>query len=227
MRWLATDVSALPLWAAVLSLVTFNACYLVAVSLDHLPACVPYLSGCTSVSSTARMPPESLIFKVGMLPLAPIVLLTWWRLAAFLDDGLGTPRLPALRVLGIMAALSLLLYTLTLGIAGDEYRSLRRLGINGFALSTFVSQLIFVFSYRPMQTGATRTAWLWLVVICLAVPAVAIAGELAKWARLPRRPVNNVIAWNALLLQCLWYGLLSRLWYRHKIGNGFCAGTQG
>ena len=56
---------ALPLWAAVVPLVTINVCYVLGVSLDHLPACIPYLSGCTSVSSTGRIAPESLLSKAG------------------------------------------------------------------------------------------------------------------------------------------------------------------
>jgi len=206
------DFRSLPLWAALLPLLTFNVCYLVAVALEHLPACIPYISGCTSVSSTGRMAPESWIFKAGMLPLAVIVLFVWWRCAEFLErGGQAGGRLWVLRLLGTTAALSLLLYTATLGIAGDDYRSLRRVGIDGFALSNLIAQLIFVVSCRRMRTERTRRLWQYLAAICVAVPAIAIAGELAKWLGAPRHPVNNVVAWNALLLQCLWFGLLARL----------------
>ncbi len=116
-----------------------------------------------------------------------------------------------LRLLGIAAALSLLLYTLTLGIAGDEFRAIRRIGINGFALSNFVAQLVFVISYRHLRTEGTRAHWQWLAALCVLLPALAIAAELAKWLGAPRHPVNNVMAWNALLLQSLWFIFLARL----------------
>ena len=78
---------ALPYWAAIVPLVTVNVCYVVAIGLDHLPACIPYLTGCTSVSSTGRIAPESLIFRAGMLPSALIVALFWQRCATFLRLG--------------------------------------------------------------------------------------------------------------------------------------------
>ena len=84
---------ALPLWAAVVPLVTINVCYVLGVSLDHLPACIPYLSGCTSVSSTGRIAPESLISKVGLLSSSVILALLWLRCATFLQLGGQTPSL--------------------------------------------------------------------------------------------------------------------------------------
>ena len=35
----------LPLWAALLPLVTFNVSYLIAVAYEHVPACITYLCG--------------------------------------------------------------------------------------------------------------------------------------------------------------------------------------
>jgi hypothetical protein len=209
---LSSRVWALPLWAALLPLLTFNLCYVVAISLDHLPVCIPYISGCTSASSTGRLPPESWLFKAGMLPLAVVVLLVWWRCAEFLERaGRSRLRMSALRVLGVAAALSLLLYTLTLGVAGTEFGTLRRIGINGFALSNFIAQLIFVLGYRHLRTDRARVLWQWLAALCVLLPTLAIAAELAKWFGAPRRPVNNVMAWNALLLQSLWFIVLARL----------------
>jgi len=208
----SSRVWSLPLWAALLPLVTFNLCYVIAIAMDHVPACIPYISGCTSASSSGRLPPESWMFKAGMLPLVVLVQLVWWRCARFLEcAGTSRGRMSVLRSLGIAAALSLLLYTLTLGVAGDEFRTIRRIGINGFALSNFVAQLIFVVSYRHLHTGRTRAHWQWLAALCVLLPALAIAAELAKWLGAPRHPVNNVVAWNALLLQSLWFVLLARL----------------
>lgn len=176
-RLYSIDVRTLPLWAAVLPLVTINICYLVSISLDHLPACIPYISGCTSVSSTGRLPPESLIFRAGMLPLAVVVLLVWRRCATFLElGGQSGVRLTSIRLLGVAAALSLVLYTVTLGLAGNEYKILRRIGIDG---------------------------------------------ELAKWLGVSRHPANNIVAWNALILQCAYFAILSRLWRQHGFGGEF------
>ncbi len=139
------NLRAIPLWAAVVPLVTINVCFVIAAGLDHVPSCIPYISGCTSVSSTGRMAPESLIFRAGMLPTAVILVMFWHHCATFLElGGQRGRRLAAFRVLGIVAALSLTVYALTLGFEENVYRQLRRAGIIGFAVSTLAAEVMFM-----------------------------------------------------------------------------------
>lgn len=227
-QFYATDFRTLALWAAVLPLLTINVCYLIAIELDHLPACVTYVSGCTSVSSTGRFTPESLIFKAGMLPSAVIIVFFWRRCAAFLALGVQSgSRFTALRVLGVIAALSLTVYAVALGIQGDEYRLIRRIGINGFAVSIFLSQVMFIFNYRHMRIGATESLWRWLVVLCMALPALSIAAEVAKWAGAPRHEANNIAAWNAFVVLSAYFAAMSRLRWQHNISNQSASTSSG
>jgi len=214
----STDFRVSALWAAALPLLTINVCYLFAIGLDHLPACFPYISGCTSVSSAGRLAPESLIFKMGMLPFAVIIVFFWRRCSTFLAVvGRSRSRFIALRLLGVIAALSLTLYVVALGLRGDEYRLLRRIGIDGFALSNLMSQVMFVFAYRHMRLGETEKLWRWLVVLCLALPALGIAAEVAKWAGAPRHVANNIVAWNAYVVLCAYFAVMSRLRSHHSL----------
>lgn len=216
MKFKLVNAQALPLWGAILPLLTINVCYLVAISLDHLPECIPYLSGCTSVSSTGRFAPESLIFKAGMLPGAVIAVLFWWHCATFLEMGRQSrSRMIALRVLGVTAALSLTLYALHQGLRGDEYRLMRRIGIDGFALSNFTAQVIFVLAYRHMRVSATQTLWRWLIALSAALPVLAIAANVAKSAGVDRHAANNTVAWNAFVVQCVFFAVIYLLWRRH------------
>ena len=222
MRTETNNLRALPLWTALLPLVTFNACYLVAVSLEHLPACIPYLTGCTSVSSTGRIAPESLIFRAGMLPSAAILVLFWHRCATFLRlGGQSTSRLVALRVAGVIAALFLILYAVTLGLREDEYRFLRRIGINGFALSILLTQIIFIVLYRPMRSDSTQAIYRCLIFLCIGLPLLGITAEVAKWAGAPSREVNNVVAWNAFVVLCAYFVVVGRLWEAHGFSSQF------
>lgn len=207
----------LPLWAAVLPLLTINVCYLVAVGLDHLPACVPYVSGCTSVSSTGRMAPESWIFRLGMLPSALIVVLVWWHSSSILESG-GRSRyyIVTLRLLGILSALSLTLYTLTLGYPGSDFRLLRRVGIDGFALSNLLAQVLFILGYRHIGAGADKNLLRLLVGTCLALPVFGIAAEIAKSMGAPRHAVNNIAAWNAFVFVCAYFAVLYYVWRHHE-----------
>jgi hypothetical protein len=168
------------------------------------------------------MAPESLLLRAGMLPSAVILALFWHRCSTFLElGGQSGLRLVSLRVLGIIAALSLVIYALTLGFDGDVYRSLRRSGINGFALGTFFAQLTLMFSYRPMRNAATAKLWRWLVVLCLALPVFGIAAEVAKWAGAPRHAANNIVAWNSFVAASAYYAVVARIWWHHGFVSRF------
>jgi hypothetical protein len=224
----SNNMLALPLWAAIVPFVTFNVCYLIAASLEHVPACFPYLSGCTSVSSAGRMAPESLILRAGMLPTAVVLALFWYRCSTFLElGGLSGLRLVTLRVLGLIVALSLVIYAVTLGFDGDVYRQLRRSGINGFALSTFLAQVLLMFSYRHMRIAATEKLWRWLVALCLALPLFGIAAELAKWAGVPRHAANNIVAWNSFVAASAYYAVVARIWWHHGFVSRFEIRSSG
>ena len=199
------DLRKLAKWAALLPLLSFNVCYLVAAGLDHVPQCIPYITGCTSASSAGRLPPESWLFKTGMLPLVAVLYLLWRGLAAGLD---ARAAATVLRLLALAVAASLLLYVLTLGIAGPEWRSVRRVGIDGFALGNFGAQLVYLAASRPPPGMRARHRGLFL--LCLTAPAMVIAAEIAKALGVPRHPVNNVAAWNALLVQSAWFWLLGQ-----------------
>lgn len=210
-------VRLLPFWAAVLPLVTFNASYLLAAALDHVPSCFTYFEGCTSVSSTGRQLPEALIFKTGMLSLAVILLLLWYRTAAFLESRI-------LRVFASIMVLGLLLYAITLGMQHEAMQFLRRVGINGFAFGTLFTQVSFIVLYRFRQTDATRALFRWLILLCIALPLVGLVSEISKALGAPRRTTNNIAAWNAFLVSSGYYFVLARLWWHHRIAQSMAAG---
>ncbi|MCH8099014.1 MAG: hypothetical protein IIB74_01115 [Proteobacteria bacterium] len=224
----AINLPGLPLWAAAVPLGTVVVCYLIAVGLEHVPACIPNFSGCTSVSSTGRMLPESLVFRAGMLPTALVLVLFWWRCAAFLSlGGHSGVRLAMLRILGVIVALSLVIYALTLGLEDDGYPQLRRAGIVGFALATFVAQVLLISCYRPMRIVATRSLLRWLIVLCWALPLLGIAAEVAKWAGVSRHAANNIVAWNAFVVASAYYAVVARIWRHHGFTAEFRMAAPG
>ncbi len=217
---------ALPFWAALLPLLTIHVCYLVAAGLDHLPLCVPHVTGCTSTSATGRLLPESLLFRAGMIPAAVIILLFWDRCATFLQHGdQSTSRAHAIRLCGAAAALSLILYTVNLGIVGDSHRLMRRIGIDGFFVGNYIAQLLLLFFYGPMSRPTTRFIRRCLVVVCVLLPAALVVGEGLKWSGVAKDPVNNVVEWNGLALVCGYYALVAWLWRGHGFVAVFRFGT--
>jgi len=211
-----------PLWplallAAVLPLLTINASYWLAVYMEHLPACMTYISGCTSVSSTGRMAPESLLFRAGMIPTAIVLVLVWHRNSVFLEQSSQfESRIVSLRLLAIVAAASLMLYALTLGFTGDFYRSLRRTGINGFALCNYSAQLLFIVYYRRLRVPDTAGILRLLIAVCVALPVMAVFGEVVKAFGGPSHPVNNMLAWNAFVVLSVYFAAIAWLWRRHN-----------
>lgn len=211
----------LPIYGALLPLLTFNLSYVIAAALEHVPACIPYIEGCTSVSSTGRAAPESILFKAGMLGSAIVFAVLWWRTARFLRTaGRSSLAANALRGCALLAVMSLLVYAVTLGMQDAPFRSLRRVGINGFALGNLLSCTVFIVLYRPYRIPETRLAYLWLVTLCVAIPLLGLVAELAKANGLPRRAVNNVAAWNASLLVAGYYLAFGTVWRRHQLAPG-------
>lgn len=214
--------SFLPLLAAILPLLTINTTYLVAISVEHLPSCIPYLSGCTSVSSTGRLLPESVIFRAGMLPSAVIMLFFWQRTRALLRvEERGNLTGSAMRLFGIAGAASLVVYGLTVGLPGDDIQLLRRIGINGFAISNTFAQVLFVVSYHRLGDDSNRRLLYWLIALCLALPAIAILSEIAKWTGVERHMANNMAAWNAFVVLSAFYFVVYLAWRHHGYSGGF------
>jgi hypothetical protein len=207
----------LPLWAALLPLVTFNVSYLIAVAYEHVPACVTYLSGCTSVSSTGRLFPETLVFKTGMFSLAVVLAFLWRRTAAFLEANV-------LRVLASVMVVGLVIYAITLGMQGEVVEVLRRIGIRAFGFGTLLIQVAFVVLYRSIKTESTRTLFTWLIILCIALPLVGVVSEVSKALGAPRRPTNNIAAWNAFLVSSAYYIVLARVWWYHSIAHSTASG---
>ena len=116
---------------------------------------------------------------------------------------------------------------MTLGFEGDVYRQLRRSGINGFALSTFLAQLLLVFAYRRMHIAATDKLWRWLVLLCVALPLLGIAAEVAKWAGVPRHAANNTVAWNSFVMASAYYAVVARIWWHHGFVSRFEIRSSG
>jgi len=207
--------------AAVLPFVTFNGSYLIAASLNHVPMCFTYLDGCTSVSSTGRQSPEMFFFKPGVLMLAVALAWHWHRCAGFLGaQGLTAGRAALLRTIAYVSVVALTVYVITLGMPDEQFGKLRRIGTHGFAFSSWILQIVFVVLYRPFRVDATRVLFRWLAAACFGLLLVGIASETAKFLGSPRKPTNNIAAWNAFLMLSAFYAVLARIWWQHYKSAG-------
>ena len=81
--------------------------------------------------------------------------------------------------------------------------------------------------YRPMLIATTEKLWRWLIVLCVALPLLSVASEVAKWAGAPRHGANNTVAWNAFLVASAYYAVVARIWWYHGFSGHFDSTSSG
>ncbi|MBY5922480.1 hypothetical protein [Ferrimonas balearica] len=126
--------------AALLPLVTTHLSYGVSLWEEQIPACIPYWADCVSISRTGRYGSAYWLFKSLMLPACVLLWWFWWQSEGWLrQQGLKVSRV--MMPLALLASLALATYTLTLGHANDHFAVLRRIGVAGFILCTYLVQV--------------------------------------------------------------------------------------
>ncbi|TNC90253.1 MAG: hypothetical protein CSH49_03460 [Alcanivorax sp.] len=144
--------------AALLPFLTTHISFLLAAGFEQVPWCVPYWDSCTSISATGRGQPAKYVFKLGMIPAALLTGTLWWALQRWCRQlGVATGR--AMPVVGGVAALSLVLYTLALGEVGDGFRLLRRIGVVLAFAFTFIAQVMFTRCVRELARRDGDARW--------------------------------------------------------------------
>lgn len=152
-------LTSLPLLTGLIPLITAHTTYLVSASQGHIPWCFPYFDSCSSISATGRYGASFYIFKGFMIPAACLMVVYWtltyrWLLSLGDRPGFGSK---SILVLGVIASLFFILYTVALG-AGTEYFAIqRRIGIIFFFTLTFLSQLLLTYRLgKLLELDKTR-----------------------------------------------------------------------
>lgn len=145
----------LPLLTGLLPLIAVFTSYGIAIHTVDLPACNPFLDGCTSVSATGRHPPASFLFRAIMLPQS-ILLAAYWlaSLAWYRALGRQLGRDPqggaAIGWFGVTGALFLIPYVTFLGTEEPFYEFMRRYGIYMYFLLNVIAQIILASRALPL-----------------------------------------------------------------------------
>lgn len=202
----------LPLAIAVALAVAAHLAWWLATRDGWVPACIPYLDGCTSISRAARHGLANHLFRLLVLPCALLVALHWWSSARWLraHGARGTAVLWA----GVVAGIALAVYATFLGTDGGAYRFLRRYGVVVFFGAGFLAQLWFV--RGALAAGALdRMSRFALPGVCIAMLALGVVHVVAAaWiggSALQDR-LENALEWQLGLLLAGWYLLHARLW---------------
>lgn len=207
----------LPLYAGLAPFVAITLAYWLGVRHGLLPACNPYIDGCTSISSTGRHMPGSLLFRAVMLPQAVVLALLWYFAASWLD-ALSPAKRSARLVLvsGLLGALALVLYVTFLGTKAPFYELMRRFGIYFYFLGTIVAQVALAIALRRhvQRHGApalkrSARVMLWL---CSLPFALGVLNLVLKATLDDPDFVENRIEWIVSLMMQAYFVVLWAAW---------------
>ena len=212
----------LPLITGLLPIVVIHTSLLLAVAAGAVPACIPYLDGCTSISATGRYEPAVYLFKPALTAEAVLMILYWllnvaWIRALTQQSGKKvSTQAPAIATLGIVGALALIIYVTFLGTQTPFYEFMRRFGIYFYFLCTVLAQLLV--ANRSLQLGKAiglpgviRISRLQLMLA--ATPfLLGVLNLILKSVMDDPDPAENIIEWIAALLMHVYFVLTCYAW---------------
>lgn len=170
----------LPLLTGLAPIFAVHVSYLIAIRAGILPACMPYIDGCTSISATGRYPPSSFLFKAVMMPESMLMAAFWLFSVAWLRSleraaGRDTNTGTMIGVFGVAGALFLIVYVTFLGTEGPVYDFMRRYGVYLYFLFTVVAQLILVARVMSVSSSLRMPGVVTITRIQLAVALIPFA----------------------------------------------------
>ena len=212
------SLGALALWTGLLPILTVGGSYLVSIGADLIPKCVPFVTGCTSISSAGRYGLAYFTFKAGILPSAVLLAAFWiaarqWLLMLGDTDG---PMVRALVFTGCTSAAFLILYGVFLGSDGEFYALMRRYGINIYFSFSYLSQLMMLGRLQKLRRAGFDTVpenmyrgifALMVIMLVMGLGSIPISDVFTDDLR-PR----NIVEWNFALLMMSYYLVAWRAW---------------
>lgn len=211
------NVLIIPIITALLPIVGINIAYLIAASYDHVPFCVVYLEGCTTISSTGRAVPESLWFRALIIPSAVISMICWRMIGAWLQclEGQLYRGTIIIQTLGIIAGIFLIVYTVALGFIGPEYTLQRRLGVITFFGFTYLAELLLarrLWYIALNQPGvyplrlAKQKLYLCVFLLVVGLASIPISNFVGEDA------LENIVEWNFSVIVYSYFFLVYLGW---------------
>ena len=209
----------LPLYTGIAPVVAVTVAYWLGVSNEVLPACMPLLDGCTSISATGRYPPGNFLFRAIMLPQAVVLALLWTLSAGWLAALTRTERTNRLLLVpGLLGALALILYVTFLGTTLPFYEAMRRFGIYIYFLGTAVAQLTLAVTLLkaapPARADKLRGYALAMLWLCGLPFALGVLNFVLKTTLDDADFMENRIEWISALLMQGYFVVLYLAW-RH------------
>lgn len=186
-----------------------NLSYWIGVQYANLPECIPYIDGCTSISSTGRYPPGDRLFRAVMLPQAVLLTVTWYLTTQWLRACRpDVKHTTTILVGGIGGAAALIVYVSYLASNDPFYEIMRRSGIYFYYVLTALAQIV---TTLLMERSRLRN----VMLLIMATPFVLGLLNFIQKALLSNSGnIENTVEWIVSLLMQTWFICLWLAWRR-------------
>ena len=192
---------------------TIFLCLGMAIYLNILEICNPFISGCYSVSRVGRSYPAVLIFKPMMVITIVLMIIYFFEhYRIFKKFLINKIYLNLILLSGLISSFALFIYIIFLGIEGSEiWRFMRRGGIFIYIISLIISQFLIVLTYLKIKNDYKviisskiiniNFYFIFLLIIfgIILVLLIDIFSLTTPWY------IKNIIQWNYFLLMNLFF----------------------
>ena len=211
-RTIALLVTLLPLFSA-------NTAYLISASANHVPWCIPYIDGCTTISRAARHGDALFLFRGLMMFYAILLICYWWLVKLWLNklDNHTTRIALTICWLGIIGALFLIIYINFLGSTGSIYRFMRRYGVIFYFSLTPLAHMLMINHIKKLKIKkpeiavTTRILYYQTSVVTLIL-ILGLISVVMSYAGVKTYESENIIEWNYSLLLSLFFASSFYMW---------------
>ena len=206
-------------------LLATNGALLVTILEGGLPWCLPYIDGCTTISSAARSGNSIYLFRVPMTAFGVLLIVFWIYVFHWLRalQGRSSAMSHSILWLGIIGALFLLVYIDFLGTTGEINRFMRRVGILFYFCFTALGQLLLLYQHKKLSSQTNKhelhqgalnfqLGLLWLMLL------IGLSSIVLGVLDLKTYEIENIVEWNYSLLMDLYFAAMIVLWKDYRVG---------
>ncbi len=217
----------LPLATGLLPIVAIHASLLLAINAGAIPACIPYIDGCASISATGRYEPAVFVFKPSMTIQAALLTAYWYAAVGWLRSVSGQHQREnagrSILVFGAASSVALIIYVTFLGTQTPLYEFMRRFGIYFYFLFMVIAQITLAVKtlrlakakeLQKVQKVARLQLWLALFPCALGVLNLTLKATLDE-----PDAAENIIEWIAALMMQTYFVLSWFSWRTTQFGN--------
>ena len=229
-------VRLLPLITGLLPIVAIHVSLFVAINAAAIPACIPYIDGCASISATGRYEPASFIFKPAMMSEWGVLIFYWlfnvaWLRSLAAEAGADRNIGRWTAVMGTVGALALIFYITFLGTQAPFYEFMRRIGIYFYFGCSVIAQIMLarhtIRLSKMLELPSVQRIGKVQMALALVPFVLGILNLVLKNTLENPDPPENIIEWVFALLMHVYFLLTYFAWRDTGFGGRFAVDISG